>query len=121
MVTVHFEMTSGVSANGIPTFRVQLNRQSPVLISDTEYDLYWLSPGWHTVAVSLVDANGTPIFGAQSQVQFEVIADNERAAPKPFSLSIAADTVVDRTNHPGESFRSLGILYLGSLERSQRA
>lgn len=80
MVTIQFEISPGISANGIPAFRVQLDQQSPVLISNTEYDLHWLSPGWHTVTVSLVDANGTPIFGAQTQVQFEVTADNESTA-----------------------------------------
>lgn len=89
MVMIQFELSSGVSANGIPAFRVQLDRQSPVLITDTEYVLYWLSPGWHTWAVSLVDANGTPIFNAHDQVQFEVIADPESAALDPFSFSIA--------------------------------
>jgi hypothetical protein len=90
-VSIQFELLPGVSANGIPEFRVQLDRQSPMLVSDTEYVLYWLSPGWHTVTVSLVDANGTPIFGAQNQVQFEVIDDADIAAVDPFSPSIAAD------------------------------
>jgi len=71
-VSIQFQLSAGVSANGIPEFLVQLDGQTPVLISDTEYPLYWLSPGWHTVTVTLVDANGTPIFGAQNQVQFEV-------------------------------------------------
>jgi hypothetical protein len=77
LVRIEFQLTPGTSANGIPEFRLQLDRQGWVLISDTEYILYWLSPGWHTVTVSLVDANGTPIFGARNQVQFEVIGDPE--------------------------------------------
>jgi len=93
MVSIEFELSSGVSANGIPTFRVQLDQQSPVLVTQTECILYWLSPGWHTVTVSLVDANGTPIFGAQNQVQFEVITDDESAALEPFSASSADGTV----------------------------
>jgi hypothetical protein len=72
LVRVQFELTPGISINGIPQFRVQLDRQPPVLTSDTEYILSWLSPGWHTVTVWLVDANGTPIFGAQDRVQFNV-------------------------------------------------
>jgi hypothetical protein len=80
MVTIQFEISPGISANGTAEFRVQLDQQAPVLISNTEYDLHWLSPGWHTVTVSLVDANGTPIFGAQTQFQFEVTADNESTA-----------------------------------------
>jgi hypothetical protein len=71
-VRIEFELTPGVSANGIPEFRIQLDRQSPVLTSDTECFLNWVSPGWHTLIVWLVDANGTPIFGEQNQVQFFV-------------------------------------------------
>jgi len=97
MVTIQFELSEGVSANGIPAFRVQLDQQSPVLLSDTEYNLYWLSPGWHTVTVSLVDANGTPMFGAQNQVQFEVIAGSESAALDPFSLSIADGHMLEQS------------------------
>ena len=74
-VTVQFRLTAGISANGIPEFRVQLDREDPALISDTEYVIYGLSPGWHTVTVTLVDANGTPIFGARNQVQFEVTGE----------------------------------------------
>lgn len=77
LVTIKFGLAPGVSPAGIPTFRVRLDRQSPVLITDTEYILNWLSPGWHTVTITLVDANGTPVFGAQNQVQFEVRADGE--------------------------------------------
>ena len=72
LVRIQFELMPGVSVNGIPEFRVQLDRQPPVLTSDTKYILNWLSPGWHTVTVWLVDANGIPIFGAQDQVQFNV-------------------------------------------------
>ena len=71
-VRVQFELVRGVSANGIPKFKVQLDKENPVVTSDTEYFFYWLTPGWHSVSVSLVDANGTPIFGAQNQVQFYV-------------------------------------------------
>jgi hypothetical protein len=71
-VRLQFELVPGVSANGIPEFKVQLDKENPALTSDTEYFFYWLSPGWHSVSVSLVDANGTPIFGVQNQVQFYV-------------------------------------------------
>ena len=71
-VRLQFELVPGVSANGIPEFKVQLDKENPVLTSDTEYFFYWLTPGWHSVSVSLVDANGTPIFGVQNQVQFYV-------------------------------------------------
>ena len=87
MVIVQFDLAPGISANGIPTFRVQLDRQSPTLTTDTECILYWISPGWHTVTISLVDANGTPIFGAQNQVQFEVSANDEIAEVEPLSLN----------------------------------
>jgi hypothetical protein len=72
LVRIQYELMPGISVNGIPQFRVQLDRQRPVLTSDREYILNWLSPGWHTVTVSLLDANGTPIYGAQDRVQFNV-------------------------------------------------
>ena len=76
-VSIQFELMPNavggrISANGIPEFRVQLDRQAPVPTSDTEYILQWLSPGWHTVSVWLVDANGVPIHGAKDQVRFNV-------------------------------------------------
>ena len=71
-VRVQFGVVPGVSANGIPEFKVQLDRENPVLTSDTECVFNWLAPGWHNVTVSLVDANGTLIYGAQNQVQFYV-------------------------------------------------
>ena len=76
-VRVQFGLTPGVSAAGIPAFRVQVDRQSPMLITDTECILNWLSPGWHTVSIALVDANGIGIFGAQNQVQFYVRGNGE--------------------------------------------
>ena len=69
-VRVQFELVPGVSGNGIPRFRVQVDKETPVLTSDTEYNFFWLAPGWHSITVSLVDANGTPIYGVQDQVQF---------------------------------------------------
>ena len=72
LVKVQFGLDPGVSVTGIPEFWVELDRECPVRTTNTEYILYWLSPGWHTVRVWLVDATGTRIFGAQSQVQFEV-------------------------------------------------
>ena len=77
LVKIQFGLMPGVSAAGIPEFQVQLDGQSPVLTSDTEFILNRLSPGWHTVTVWLVDANGTAIFGAQNQVQFYVWGDGE--------------------------------------------
>lgn len=72
LVTIQYELMPGISVNGMPKFRVQLDRQPPVLTSDRECILNWLSPGWHTVTVWLLDANDTPIYGAQDQVQFNV-------------------------------------------------
>ena len=71
-VRVQFGLSPGISANGIPAFKVQLDKGNPVLTSDTEYIFNSVAPGWHNVTVSLVDANGTDIFGARAQVQFYV-------------------------------------------------
>lgn len=71
-VDVRFEVTNpGVSVN-TPTFLVQLDHRDPVQTTSTEQSFDGLTPGTHTVIVELVDANGTPINGSHTQVQFTV-------------------------------------------------
>ena len=70
-VNVQYElMNEGASAAGMPIFRVKLDSQEPVTTSTTNYTFIGLAPGPHTVTVQLVDANGTPITAAGSEVQF---------------------------------------------------
>jgi Flp pilus assembly protein TadG len=55
-----------------PTFQVQLDRRDPVQTTSTDQSFSGLTPGTHTVSVELVDANGTPINGSHTQIQFTV-------------------------------------------------
>ena len=72
-VNVQYEFKNdAASAAGMPTFRVKLDSQDPVTTSATNYTFNGLKPGPHTVMVQLVDANGTPITGAEGEVQFIV-------------------------------------------------
>ena len=73
-VTVKYALTNpGATAAGSPNFQIRLDSQDPVTTTATEYSFTGLTPGPHTVTVQLVDANGTPIAGAQAVVQFTVL------------------------------------------------
>lgn len=73
-VNVHFELTNdGASASGTPNFQLRLDDRDPLNTTSTTQTFTGLMPGAHTVTVQLVDANGTPIAGARSEVQFVVL------------------------------------------------
>ena len=54
-------------------FQVQLDTRDPVQTEQAETTFTGLTPGSHTVAVQLVDANGVAVDGSRSQVQFSVM------------------------------------------------
>ncbi len=82
-VSVQFELTNGgASAAGMPNFQVKLDSQDPVTTNSTNYTFSGLTPGPHTIAVQLVDANGTPIAGARSEVPFIVVQETA-TSPSP--------------------------------------
>ncbi len=72
-VTVHFELLNEGAAGNIPNFRVQLDSRDPVTTTSTDQTFTGLRPGNHVVRVQLVDANGTPLPGGSSEVQFTVV------------------------------------------------
>jgi hypothetical protein len=79
-INVQFELTNGgASAAGVPNFQLKLDSQDPVATNSTNYTFTGLTPGPHTVTVQLVDANGTPVAGARSEVPFVVL----QPAPTP--------------------------------------
>jgi hypothetical protein len=79
-VNLQYELTnSGASASGAPNFQVKLDGRDPVTTNSTTQTFTGLTPGPHTVTVQLVDANGTPVAGARSEVQFVVL----QPAPTP--------------------------------------
>ena len=84
-VDIKFELTNnGASAAGTPNFQITLDSLDPVTTSSTNYTFTGVTPGPHTATVQLVDANGTPIAGARSEVQFVVLqpaATTGAAAP----------------------------------------
>jgi hypothetical protein len=63
-----------------PTFLVQLDAADPVSTSESSYTFSDLQPGLHTVRVTLVDANKTPVQGGTATVQFEISASSKPAA-----------------------------------------
>lgn len=71
-------LNPGASAES-PTYQLALDGRDPVQTTDTEHTFTGLKPGAHTISVELVDANGTPIAGTRSQVQFTV----SPSAPAP--------------------------------------
>ncbi|HYX53720.1 MAG TPA: hypothetical protein VE783_09730 [Candidatus Limnocylindrales bacterium] len=54
-------------------FQVQLDNRDPVQTEQAETTFTGLTPGSHTLAVQLVDANGVAVEGSRSQVQFTVM------------------------------------------------
>jgi hypothetical protein len=79
-VNVRWQLTNEALAAGVPNYEVQLDGADPTTTSTTEQTFSGLAPGVHTVVIRLVDANGTPIAGGSSQVQF-VVTPPEQAVP----------------------------------------
>ncbi len=74
-VTIQYEVPSPATAAGDrPTFNVSLDRGDPVQTSNTSHTFTSLTPGQHTIAVQMVDANSLPVAGTLTQVQFVVAA-----------------------------------------------
>jgi len=58
--------------SGEPDFLVQLDGADPIDTTETSYTFPDLQPGLHTLRVTLVDANHTPVQGGTASVQFTV-------------------------------------------------
>ena len=80
IVQLRYQLTNPAANAGSPNYRIQLDSADPVTTSDTEYTFTGLAPGKHSISVVLVDANGTPILGGRSAVQFS-IKDPTATAP----------------------------------------
>jgi hypothetical protein len=80
-VTLRFELVRPNPAGGENNFVVQLDGREPINTSGTEYTFTGMHPGPHTISVSEVDANGTPLPDARSEVQFNVKPPEGTAAP----------------------------------------
>ena len=78
-VHVTFQLTNrGASPATSPSFTIQLDGNDPVTTSETDYTFTGLAPGAHTVTVTLVDANGSPIANSSVSTKFTV-KDGNRA------------------------------------------
>lgn len=64
---------SGKAASS-PTYELRLDGRDPVHTTETNYTFNGLKPGSHNLVVQVVDANGTPISGTESEVHFSVAA-----------------------------------------------
>lgn len=70
-VDLRFELVQP-ALSGEPNFLIQLDSQDPIDTSSTEYTFSELQPGSHSIQVTLVDANKSPVQGSSAIVQFKV-------------------------------------------------
>jgi hypothetical protein len=94
-------------------FQVQLDGQDPVRTSSTEHTFTGMTPGAHTVAVELVDANNTPVAGTHTEVHFMVTPANSPASPSGTALyrnsdrarllSTALQTAAEAQQNPAQT------------------
>ena len=84
-VDVTYEVATPVSAASTPTFRLRLDGRDPVTTTDLSHTFTNLTAGAHTVTVEMVDANGTPVPGSLSQIEFNVVVgqSNPNRLPGP--------------------------------------
>jgi hypothetical protein len=122
-VTLKFEVTNPGAGSGEPNFQLQLDGQDPITTSETSYTYTGLAPGNHTITVVLVDANGTPVPGSTSTVQFTVknpapgpgTSSSNDASPSPINLDEAtrAHSSIAANNLPIISLIGFGVLIGG--------
>jgi hypothetical protein len=91
-VTVQFQLENpGLASGGFPNFSLQLDSRDPVVTAQTSQNFTGLAPGSHTVVVQLLDANGTPISGTRTELQFSVAAPAAPPQPGRPPSSVSAD------------------------------
>ena len=94
-VTVRYEPTRPALSDE-PNFLVQLDSQDPVVTSETTKTFSDLQPGTHTVRITMVDANNTPVQGGTAIVHFTTVAPQPRrgaADNSPEALASMVPTV----------------------------
>jgi len=70
-VDLRFELVRP-ALNGEPNFIVQLDSTDPINMTSTDYTFPELQPGTHTIQVTLVDANNSPVQGGMATVRFKI-------------------------------------------------
>ena len=126
-VQVQYDLANAPSASSSPTFRLRLDARDAVDTTDTTYTFTGLTPGPHSVSITVVDANGTPVTGTQSQIQFIVLpsAAAPSSAPPPsqnpgtltaFSLVPRAEAAsIEMQSDPGDFVSPLMLLLAGVI------
>ncbi len=127
-VEVRYEAAGQASAQGSPQFRLRLDGRDPVLTTATSQTFTGLTPGNHTITVEMVDANGTPIMGSLSQIQFSVVTGESKPNRLPGKTSRLKDAggevreaawmdATDRDELPqsGSALPLLSVIGLGVL------
>ncbi len=90
-VQVRYQLLNpALAGSPSPTFQLQLDGGDPIRTTSTSYTFTGLSPGQHTVLISLVDANNTPIPGATNAVQFIVLPAAQPRSATPGETSSPA-------------------------------
>jgi hypothetical protein len=69
-IHVEYELMNPGAVPATPTFSVQLDNRAAVQTMSKNQEFTGLTPGVHNISVWVVDANGTPVTGAQATVQF---------------------------------------------------
>ena len=69
-IHVEYELVNPGAVPSTPTFSLQLDNQPAVQTTATSREFTGLTAGIHNVSVWVVDANGTPVAGSQTAVQF---------------------------------------------------
>ena len=92
-VQLKFEVTNPGAGSGEPNFQLQLDAQDPITTSEMSYTYTGLAPGNHSITVVMVDANGTPVPGSTSTVQFTVKSPS--TSPRTDSSSAVPPSPID--------------------------
>jgi hypothetical protein len=66
-----------------PNFTVQLDGNDPITTTAYDYTFTGLTPGAHTITVTLVDANGLPMANSSVSTKFVVKDGNRNPAASP--------------------------------------
>jgi hypothetical protein len=122
-VQLRFEVTNPGAGSGEPNFQLQLDGQDPITTSEMSYSYTGLAPGTHSITVVMVDANGTPVPGSASTVQFTVksptpargSSSTSEALPSPIDFGGAAppQSSIAANNLPLLSLIGFGVLIGG--------
>ena len=97
------------------TYELRLDARDPVQTTDTSYTFNGLTPGSHDLIVQMVDANGTPIMGTQSEVKFVTVNPPTGATPAGPGMSSGLPPLPGPGQFPDSSLPLLSVIGFGIL------